>query len=119
MFEKTAILFQFVEDLPDLGKAMDLFARKDDFSVHDHVEDASGACYQCRLPARCFLDGVRQTGGLGFEVSFAAILDLNVHENYSPAESIRFPLSEGYLELCALYNFRFSIYHPLTKALRR
>lgn len=69
MFRETAdVMF-----IPDL-RAADL-----------HVEHAAAAFDQSNVNVELFLDRIRQTGGLGFVVSFDAVFDADVHADTSLA----------------------------------
>jgi len=76
---------KFRQDLFILREAPDGVLRKDPPSVYDDVEDPVSAADQFGLDADFFQNPGRQTGGLGEEVSSAAVGDLDVHGHSLPA----------------------------------
>jgi hypothetical protein len=74
-----------LEDLSGFGEATDLLLAPDLRAIDVHVKDAAAALDEFAVHAVFALDRVRQTGGPGVIVSFAAVLDPDVHASLLPS----------------------------------
>lgn len=84
MSVETRSARQRVDDFGVLGEASRFMLRIDPGSVDDDIEDAAARADQFSLDAAGFANRGRQTGGLGLEVSDAAVGDRDLHGRRVP-----------------------------------
>jgi hypothetical protein len=72
-----------------LGESAGPVLAPDFGAVHVDVKHAAGPLDQLGVDVECFLDGLRQTGGLGAVVSLYTVLDTHFHLCASPDGAYR------------------------------